>query len=199
MNDLPASRQERRENPDPYELEKPIPLAVMLLVATMVIFGMFYILAASPDNAVELGDNRTPADLAARPAQAKAGAGGADGAAVFAARCAACHQASGQGVPGVFPPLAGSEWVQGDEARLAKILLHGVQGPITVKGTRYDGAMPGFKSQLDDASIAAVATYVRAQWGNAAPAVGVAAIAGAREATTTRTTPWNGDADLGAK
>lgn len=193
MSHVPVTPQEGREKRDPYELETPIPWPVLGLVAAMVLFGIFYILAAAPDRHVELGDRRTLADL--MPAAARTG-GTADGAAIYAARCGSCHQGDGAGLPGVFPPLARSEWVQGDAARLAKILLHGVQGPLTVQGATYDGAMPGFRGQLDDASIAAVGTYIRTRWGNGAAELDAATVASARAATASRTTPWKGDAEL---
>jgi mono/diheme cytochrome c family protein len=193
---VPVSSQERREKDDPYELPTPIPVGILLLVAVMVIFGMFYILTAAPDDRVELGDHRTVADLMAKPGGAKGGT--VDGAAIFSARCAACHQATGQGVPGVFPPLAGSEWAQGRESLAASIVLHGVQGPITVKGTKYDGAMPAFKDQLDDASIAAVLTYVRGEWGNRASAIAQETVAQARAQTASHEGPWKGEAELAA-
>jgi len=195
MSQFPVTPQEGREKSDPYELETPIPLPVLGLVAAMVLFGIFYILAASTDPRVELGDRRTLEDL--MPKASSAG-GAADGAAIYAARCASCHQATGAGLPGVFPPLAKSEWVQGDASRLATIVLHGVQGPLTVGGAAFNGAMPEFKDQLDDAALAAVATYVRTQWGNEAGAVDAATVAAARVATSSRTTPWNGDAELAA-
>ncbi len=195
MSDAPVTLQEGREKSDPYELETPIPLPVLLLVAAMVAFGMAYILAYAPDQRPELGDQRTLADLAAAPG-AKAGAAKADGAAIYAARCAACHQASGLGLPGVFPPLAGSEWVNGKPELLASILLHGIQGRLTVKGVAFEGAMPAFRDQLDDEAIAAVASYARAQWGNAGAPVPADTVASVRAATASRGTPWKGDAEL---
>ncbi len=197
MSDAPVTLQEGREKSDPYELETPIPLPVLLLVAAMVAFGMAYILAYAPDQRPELGDQRTLADLAAAPG-AKAGAAKADGAAIYAARCAACHQASGLGLPGVFPPLAGSEWVNGKPELLASILLHGIQGRLTVKGVAFEGAMPAFRDQLDDESIAAVASYARAQWGNAGAPIPAATVASVREKTASRGTPWQGGAELAA-
>ncbi len=196
MSQVPLSPQELREKSDPYELDTAIPVPVLLLVATMIVFGMFYILASAPDERAELGDHRTVADLAPKAGDGKAAA--ADGAATFAARCASCHQASGLGVPGVFPPLAGSEWVNGKPELFARIVLHGVQGPLTVKGVSYDGAMPAFKEQLDDATLAAVATYVRSQWGNAAAPLTAQTVADARTRTAARTGPWGGEAELAA-
>ncbi|MEB3330095.1 MAG: cytochrome c oxidase subunit II [Candidatus Sericytochromatia bacterium] len=88
------------------------------------------------------------------------------GEAIYTSRCAGCHQAAGTGIPGVFPPLAGAEHVNGDDETLARILVHGLNGPIKVKGVDYNGAMPAFGGQLSDEEIAAVATYLRTQWGN---------------------------------
>jgi len=119
-----------------------------------------------------------------------------DGAAIFAGSCVACHQAGGTGLPGVFPPLAGSSWVGGRDATLVQILLHGVQGALTVNGKNYNSAMPAFGNQLSDAQIAAVLTYVRSQWGNKAAAVNPSLVSAQRAATAARGGPWNGDVDL---
>jgi mono/diheme cytochrome c family protein len=113
-----------------------------------------------------------------------------DGAAVFANRCAACHQATGLGLPGAFPPLAGSEYVVGEEERLVRIVLRGLTGSVTVKGQTFSGAMPAWADQLSDAEIAAVLTHVRASWGNAAEAITADKVAVQRAATAARTTPW---------
>jgi mono/diheme cytochrome c family protein len=104
------------------------------------------------------------------------------GAEVFAT-CSACHQANGQGVPGAFPPLAGSEWVNGKGDIPIAIVLHGLQGPITVKGQKYNGVMAPWGTTFNDDQIAAVVTYIRSQWGNKAPAVTKADVARVRAAT----------------
>jgi mono/diheme cytochrome c family protein len=113
-----------------------------------------------------------------------------DGKQVFSTTCAACHQASGEGVPGVYPPLAGSEWVTGDEAKVVRILLHGVTGPIEVAGETFNSMMPPWGATLKDADIAAVLTYVRSSWGNKGAPVSAAKVASIRAATASRTTPW---------
>lgn len=88
---------------------------------------------------------------------------------VYAQVCAACHQPTGLGLPPAFPPLVGSEWVAGSEERLIRILLHGLQGPIKVKGTEFNGAMPavgpGSGYNLNPQKVAAVLTFVRKEWG----------------------------------
>jgi mono/diheme cytochrome c family protein len=126
----------------------------------------------------------------------RTGSAAQDGAEVFAAHCAACHQVDGTGIPGAFPPLAGSNWVNGRDATVVQIVLRGVQGALTVNGVEYNGAMPEFGSQLSDARIAAVLSYVRGQWGNKGGPVGAALVRTQRAATLTRSAPWNGEADL---
>ena len=113
-----------------------------------------------------------------------------DGKQVFSTTCAACHQATGEGVPGVYPPLAGSEWVTGDEAKVVRILLHGVTGPIEVAGETFNSMMPPWGATLKDADIAAVLTYVRGTWGNKGAPITAAKVASIRAATASRTTPW---------
>lgn len=92
------------------------------------------------------------------------------GEAVYAKYCATCHQQDGEGIPGAFPPLAGAEWVEGDPGRLVRLVLNGMQGPITVRGERYNNLMTPH-AFLTDEQIAAVLTYVRSSFGNDAPAV----------------------------
>jgi mono/diheme cytochrome c family protein len=114
----------------------------------------------------------------------------ADGAKVYATVCSSCHQASGQGVPGAFPPLAESEWATGDESRLVKIILHGVTGEMEVAGEIYAGMMPPWGGGLDDAEVAAVATYVRSNFGNEAGPVTAETVARIRAQYASRKTPW---------
>jgi mono/diheme cytochrome c family protein len=107
--------------------------------------------------------------------------------------CATCHQANGEGVAGLLSPLAGSEIVLGEPEIPVAIILHGVKGPLTVKGTVYRGLMISWGGTLDDVQIAALATYIRSQWGNAAPAVTPELVAKVRAATASRTTMWSWD------
>lgn len=188
-----AAPPQAREQADPSERSQPIPLLVAAITIAMVLGGAAYILFSEPFGQPGLGDRRTVADL--RPAAGASG-GTADGKQVFAGNCASCHQATGKGLPGVFPPLAGSEWVNGDERVVANILLHGVDGELTVAGTTYKGSMPSFK-QLGDAELAAVASYIRSEWGNTAAAVKPELFAAERKAAT-RDAPFKGGAELKA-
>jgi mono/diheme cytochrome c family protein len=121
-----------------------------------------------------------------------AGAAGAtaNGAELFT-RCAACHQATGLGIPGAYPPLAGSEWLVNNPEVPIRIVLHGLQGPITVKGTAFNSAMTPFADQLTDAEIAAIISYERSSWGNSASKITAEQVASVRTATKSQTAPWN--------
>ncbi|MEP6969466.1 MAG: cytochrome c [Betaproteobacteria bacterium] len=195
MSDDPEIHvQQQRENPEPQEGANPMPWFVILLTAALFVFGIIYIARTSLDNPPTWGDGRSVAELqGAAPAAAGATV---DGAAVFGARCMACHQATGAGLPGVFPPLVGSEWVAGKAETLAAIVLHGINGPLTVKGSSYSGAMPAFKDQLGDAEIAAVLTHIRSTWGNQAESISVDTVASVRKETAAQAAPYQGDADL---
>ena len=90
----------------------------------------------------------------------------AAGEKLYTAQCVACHHANGEGVPGAFPPIAGSDYPGYlDPVQHAGIIINGLSGEITVKGNTYNGAMAGF-GQLSDEEIAAIATYERNSWGN---------------------------------
>lgn len=182
-----------RENPDPHEINRPVPRLIIALVLGVLIWAVSYILTTQRDDDPTLGDRRTIATLEGK---AKGASSSANGAELYAANCVACHQASGAGLPGAFPPLAGSEWVLGHEKVLASIVLQGVEGKLTVKGTGYNGAMPSFKAKFDDNEIAAILTYVRGNFGNAAAKVNAEVVKVERDASKDRTTPWNGDEDL---
>jgi len=104
---------------------------------------------------------------AALPAQAQTGADA--GSRIYAANCAACHQAGGTGMAGAFPPLAGHvpDLLKQADGRsyVGKVLLFGLEGEISVNGSNYAGAMPAWQA-LGDSDIAAVLNYVSAAWDN---------------------------------
>ena len=180
----------RRENADPDERVRPLPWFFTMFLGAMGMWGAFYIASAPSGGNSAWGDQRTVATL--RPPVAAGGvAAGVDGKLLFGAKCAACHQATGMGLPGVFPPLAGAEWVLGNEKVLIRVLLHGIKGEIIVKGNKYNGAMSAFQSLGDD-EIAAVLSYIRSDWGNAAPPVSAAAVQAQREATKGQTAEYAG-------
>lgn len=191
QNDFGA---QQREHPDPTEKDRPIPWYVLIGVGLALAWSIGYILTVRDDDPA-LGDRRTISTLQAKAGGA-AGAGAVDGAQIYSAQCVACHQASGAGLPGVFPPLAASEWVTGPENVAAVILLHGVTGKLTVKGSVYNGQMPAFKDKLSDAEMAAVLSHIRSNFGNNAAKVAPDAVKAARDASAERKDPFNGDDDL---
>ncbi|MCB9660974.1 MAG: nitrite reductase, copper-containing [Sandaracinaceae bacterium] len=101
------------------------------------------------------------------------------GEATYRGVCAACHQRTGEGLQGVFPPLAASDYLRRPESELATVVLAGLSGPITVSGRPYNGVMPAF-ANLTDHEIADVLTYVRASMGNRLPPVSNEVVATAR-------------------
>ena len=110
------------------------------------------------------------------------------GRALYEATCVQCHLASGLGQTGQAPPLRGSPWVLGKDARPARILLQGLRGEVQLEGERWDGEMPAVA--YSDEDVAAILTYVRREWGHGAEPVTAATIARVRAATKGRTQPW---------
>ena len=106
----------------------------------------------------------------------------ADGKAVYAT-CAACHQPTGMGMAPVFPPLAGSNWVNSlSNEELAKLTLYGLQGEITVNNQKFSGMMPGQGMMLDDQKIADVLTFVKNSWENSGGYVSAGEVKAVRDA-----------------
>ena len=104
-------------------------------------------------------------------ALAPAGAQAPDGKTLFGKNCAACHQATGAGIPGAFPALKGNKFVQGDASEVISTVLKGRAG------------MPTFAASLDDEQLSLVLSYVRSSWGNKGAAVGAADVQAVRSAS----------------
>ena len=189
-----SQRALAREHSEPQERHRPVPVAVLLVAIFLLAWAIVYICTTLADDAPELGDQRSPALQEAGSAVA----GKVDGAQIYAANCVACHQASGQGLPGVFPPLAGSEWVLAKAEVPVNIVLHGINGKLTVLGQAFNGQMPSFKDKLSDAELAAVLSFVRSNFGNGAAALTPEQVAAARAASQERQTAWRGDEELNA-
>ena len=103
----------------------------------------------------------------------------ARGETVYLGNCAACHQPTGQGLPGAFPPLAQSDFLEGNRQDVMQAALFGLSGPITVNGVDYNGLMPSM-GYLSDQELADALTYVFSSWGNSAAAVSVAEVTALR-------------------
>ena len=130
-----------------------------------------------------LGD-RAQANMAAVSTATAAAAKGAltleqqvqAGQALFTGTCSVCHQANGEGLPGVFPPLAKSDLLASDPKRAVAIVLKGLSGPVTVNGKEYNSVMPPM-NQLNDDEVANIVTYVLNSWGNKGGQVSAAEVA----------------------
>ena len=184
--------QLRKQKPDKASGYPFLPLGILGLMCSAVFFGSIYLAHYSvrfdPLVVNEHAKREKPGVMAAptvTPAML--------GKKVFTNICAACHQISGQGVPGVYPPLAGSEWAQGDEERIIRIVLHGLNGPITVEGKQFNNAMASLGGVLKDDQIANVLSYVRQEWGNKAPEVKAETVARIRAEVSGRTAPWTAE------
>lgn len=181
--------QLRRQKPEKSSGYSFLPLGMLALVCTSVFFGSIYLAHYSirfdPLVINEHANREKPGAAAAvtvTPAQL--------GKKVYATICQACHQPTGQGMPGIFPQLAGSEWVQGNEERIILIVLHGLHGPITVEGKQYDNVMAALGSAMKDDQVAHVLTYIRQEWGNNAPEVKAETVARVRAEHSGRSGLW---------
>jgi mono/diheme cytochrome c family protein len=114
---------------------------------------------------------------------------------LYMVTCLACHQITGMGLPGAFPPLGGSEYVSGSPRRMVAMMLKGMQGPLTVKGVMYNNVMIALDTQFpqykDDKNVADVSNYVRNSFGNTATeAVTPQLVAEVRAKWASRTQPF---------
>lgn len=179
---------------EPVAEHRPIPILLVGLLVVLLFWGDMYIMRNGGDVGGEAG--AFPSKVYYPYTQYSqipqpGGGGAALGAKMYAQNCSICHQPGGAGLPGQFPPLAASEWVlEEGPNRIIKLILNGIQGPITVSGQPYNNAMPPWRDIMNDEQIAAVSTYIRNTWGNKAPAVKPEEVKAVREATAGRTTAW---------
>jgi mono/diheme cytochrome c family protein len=109
---------------------------------------------------------------------------------IYLTNCATCHTPAGTGVPGQYPPLAGSDWVAGNEERIIRIVLHGLQGPVTVSGQEFNNVMAPLGAVLKDEQVANVLSFVRQEWGNTSPDVLPETVAKVRAETADHKGYW---------
>jgi mono/diheme cytochrome c family protein len=187
-----------REKVEPQIGREPLSLWLIAIYGLAVFFGGAYLgryagnfsgngldyLSGAPRVATKAGGNVGPEQVAELTPVEK-------GKKIFSANCATCHQANGLGVAGQYPPLAGSEIVNGGSRRPAMIVLKGLQGPLTVKGQHFGSAvMQPWEKTLTDEKIADVLTYVRQEWGNTGGPVSKEGIAALRKELAGRTESW---------
>ena len=174
-----------RDKDEPAEGFSLTPIFIVFLFCGFGFWAGLYLTQNSGNFAPSAFDLNAPkASLAGGPVAFEPDA--AKGQTLFLANCAACHQATGLGVPGAFPPLVKSIWVTGSEDRLVKAILAGLAGEIEVNGVKYNGNMPNIGAGLKDAQIAHIATYVRQAWGNVAEPVMDTKVAEVRKAIGNR-------------
>jgi len=182
-----------REQGDPQDGYEPIPLWLVTVIMVIVFWSGLYLAYYSGGFQPDVYD---PTYVSWTGAGAAVDTGPPDpmvlGRRVYTQNCVVCHQSSGQGVTGQFPPLADSEWVlsqdwHGDN-HLVKILLHGLQGVVEVRGNLYNNVMA--PQNLSDQQISTVLTYIRNEWGNEAPPITEDFVARIREETEGRQEPW---------
>ncbi|MDF1656445.1 MAG: cytochrome c [Verrucomicrobiales bacterium] len=163
----------KRENPLSQGGEGTVGLTVMVIGALILILGGGHLFSSSNgfSSGIYISDNYQPeprpslgGDEAAAEQVAWIEDWMSDGKKVYN-NCIACHQASGLGIPGQFPPLVGSEWVDQGTARLGAIMIHGINGPFKVAGQTYNQLMPAWNN-LSDEKIAQVVTYIRREFGS---------------------------------
>jgi nitrite reductase (NO-forming) len=123
-------------------------------------------------DSVYLGDRAAPNMTAVTTATASAAKGTmtlqeqmAAGKALFNGTCSVCHQSNGAGLPGVFPPLAKSDYLNNDAHKGAGVVVHGLAGKVKVNDKEYDSVMPPM-NQLNDDEVANILTYVLNSWDN---------------------------------
>lgn len=180
----------QREKREPRVGLEPLSIWLIVLYGFAIFFGGAYLGRYSGNFS---GDSLDPSVGSPQMKKSAAGPGGGEqqaelsprdrGKKIFAANCAVCHQPNGLGAQAQgYPPLAGSEIVNGGSRRPAMIVLKGLQGPITVKGMQFGTAvMQPWDKTLNDQKIADVLTYVRSEWGNNASSVAAEQIAALRK------------------
>jgi len=187
-----------REKAEPRIGREPLSLWLIAIYGLAVFFGGAYLgryagsfsgdgldyLGGAPRVATKAGAG-TGTEQAAELTPAE------KGKKIFSANCATCHQANGLGVAGQYPPLAGSEIVNGGSRRPVMIVLKGLQGPLTVKGQHYGSAvMQPWEKTLNDQKIADVLTYVRQEWGNTGGPISAEGVAALRKEFAGRAESW---------
>lgn len=184
-------------SPDLQEGRSKLPLVLLGFVSVMIFIAAIYVVRNRGGFDPLAQDPRYDPRLAVAGKKAEVDPI-AEGQKQFAT-CAACHQPTGLGVPGAFPPLAKSEWVNGSDERVIRILLNGLSGPVTVEGVQFNSAMPAFGPggyNWSDDKVAYVLTYIRQAWGNSAPPITPDRVTEVRK-TVGQRKPWS-EAELQA-
>jgi len=180
-----------REKEEPTENFSPTPLVLVALFMCFAFWAGIYLVQYSGDfGPFHYDETRRPGvtqDTGPREVDMLV-----LGRRVYNQNCVACHQASGRGLPGVYPTLVAADWVMDSPERLIKVILAGLAGPVVVNGNPYNNAMTAF-GRLNDQQIAAVLTYIRTDpaFENNSYPVEPALVAEVRAAYGARSDPWS--------
>jgi mono/diheme cytochrome c family protein len=187
----------RSDGEEPTAGRTAVPVLLIALLVLLIYFGDMFVVehggqldarVHQPFRSVKDFEDLQPKD----PAEALR----VKGQKIYNTYCVACHMGDGNGNPSAFiPPLAGSDWVAPkDPSRIIRIVLNGLQGPITVSGKPWgNAAMLPWKDALNDEDVAAVLTFVRASFGNKAPAVNPDDVKKIRAETKDKGGNWSAD------
>ena len=189
------------EPPEPHAEKGLMPVSLIALVAVIAFLGNMYFIYHGLDIGGKGGAFPAkvyfPYTSYVAVNKANPSAGGVDldaGKRVYNTACAPCHQPTGMGTPGMFPPLVKSEWVTAEgHERIIRIVLNGLSGPIDVAGSQFNNVMVPWRDTLKDEDIAAVLSYVRNEWGNKGSFVTPEEVNKVRKATEPRGSPWTAD------
>ena len=185
----------RFDDTEPKAMPVAVPVIVFIALAVILYWGgLFLDEHGGGFSAKVYRPFGSEKDVAAMQPKTAGGEAVIKGKDVFGRTCAPCHQASGQGLPGQFPPLVASEWVlTANPERAIRIVLNGLTGPVTVKGAEYNNTMVPWREALTDDDIANVLTYVRQEWGNKAAAVKPEDVKKVRDATADKVGNWTAE------
>ena len=173
-------------NPSRAILRRPFVMGITILSIVAIVWLSLFTAGAIAKEQAQNPAGQTPVlgygalPATPTPAATAAAAAGPDGSKIYASNCASCHGASGQGLPGSFPALAGNPFVTGDPSKVIGVVDNGLHGAITVNDQTFNGVMPAWKATLKPGEVAAVITYIRSSWGNKAPPVTEAQVKAAK-------------------
>jgi len=142
------------------------------LLSVLIVSLLLPVVACADDGIDQNAPLQHQAEVKLAQADAAPSGSGAD---LYTKNCAACHQPTGQGLAGAFPPLAKSDYFAGNNEKLLDATIKGLSGPVTVNGAEYNNVMPAV-AYLSDADLAAILTYVNTSWGNAGGAITAAQV-----------------------
>jgi mono/diheme cytochrome c family protein len=193
----PEKSSPRRES-EPAAGLAPSPIWLIALLTVLLYAGLVYLNSQAGGFQAEVYQPYASVeDVSAAWPPPAGGEAALRGQKLFTLYCAVCHQATGMGTPGQFPPLAGSDWVAAKSPnRILRGGLNGLTGPITVSGKQFNNTMVSWKSMgLTDQQVSDVLTFVRGnkEWGNSAPPVTPEQVKAVRDKIADRSEPFTPD------